>query len=88
MNDLELFRDKVLYVRSATEDDDLPKASTLESFIYQQLKHHPKMTTTIDQYESSNLGSHRRSYEWLWNRMEDVITSHKLMLTQPSSIKR
>jgi hypothetical protein len=48
MNDLELFRDKVLYIRSAMEDDDLPKASTLESFIYQQLKNHPKMTTSIE----------------------------------------
>ncbi len=75
--DLEQFRDKVVFIRSSMEDEDLPKDTTLELFLYQQLKQHPKLTSMIDKYESSSLTSHRRSYEWLWTNMLAVITRHK-----------
>jgi hypothetical protein len=78
LSDLETLRDRILFIRAAMEDDDLPKQATLESFIYQQLKHHPKMGTAIEKYESSKLDSHRRSYEWLWKKMNDIITRHKV----------
>ena len=77
ISDLEQFRDKIVFIRSAMEDEDLPSPSTLELFLYQQLKTHPELATMIDKYESSSLGSHRRSYEWLWSNMLAVISRHK-----------
>ena len=59
------------------EDDDLPKASTLESFLYENVKHHPKLSTIIDRYENAGAGSHRRSYDWLWSRIDATILRHK-----------
>ena len=75
--DLEQFRDKVVFIRSSMEDEDLPKDTTLELFLHQELKQHPKLTSMIDKYESSSLSSYRGSYEWLWTNMLAVITRHK-----------
>jgi hypothetical protein len=74
---LETFRDKVIFVRSAIEDEDLPKESTLECWLFENIKNHPKMASTVEKYHSAFLGSHRRSYQWLFSRLEGIITIHK-----------
>ena len=56
IQDLEKFRDKILFIRSSMEDEDLPKASTLESFLYENIKHRPKLSTIIDRYENAGPG--------------------------------
>jgi hypothetical protein len=84
VGDLDVFKDKIVFIRSAMEDVDLPNDSTLTSFLYEQIKYHPKLATTIEKYESSKLGSHRRTYEWLWERMLGVIARHQADLNAQS----
>ena len=73
IKDLEVFRDRVEFVLSGLETPDYPAESILRTWIYDCLKYIPRMSLRIDKYREASVGSHQRSFQFLWQSMIEII---------------
>ena len=73
LQDLEDFRDEYLYVLTTIPDADLPKPSTLFSHLIDELDKCPTLKPKVEKARESKPGSHRRTTEWLWNRVDIAL---------------
>ena len=77
LQDLEDFRDKYLYVLTTIPDADLPKPSTLFNHLIDELDKCPTLKPKVEKARESKPGSHRRTTEWLWNRVDIALELHQ-----------
>ena len=77
LQDLEDFRDKYLYVLTTIPDAHLPKPSTLFNHLIDELDKCPALKRKVEKARESKPGSHRRTTEWLWNRVEIALELHQ-----------
>ena len=73
IKDLEIFRDRVEFVLSGLETSDYPAESILRTWIYDCLKPIPRMSLRVDKYREASVGSHQRSFQFLWQSMIEII---------------
>ena len=76
LQDLEDFRDKYLYVLTSIPDADLPKPSTMFNHLIDELDKCPTLKPKVEKARESKPGSHRRTTEWLWNRVHIALELH------------
>ena len=74
---MEDFRDKYLYVLTTIPDADLPKPSTLFNHLIDELDKCPTLKPKVEKARESKPGSHRRTTEWLWNRIDIALELHQ-----------
>ena len=77
LQDLEDFRDKYLYVLTTIPDADLPKPSTMFNHLIDELDKCPALKQKVEKARESRPGSHRRTTEWLWNRVDIALELHQ-----------
>ena len=77
LQDLEDFRDKYLYELTTIPDADLPKPFTLFNHLIDELDNFPTLKSKVEKARESKPGSHRRTIEWLWNRIEIALELHQ-----------
>ena len=75
LQDLEDFRDK--YVLTTIPDADLPKPSTMFNHLIDELDKCPALNQKVEKARESRPGSHRRTAEWLWNRVDIALELHQ-----------
>ena len=77
LQDLEDFRDKYLYVLTTIPDADLPKPSTMFNHLIDELDKCPTLKRKVEKARESRPGCHRRTTEWLWNRVDVALELHQ-----------
>ena len=77
LQDLEDFRDKYLYVLTTIPDADLPKPSAMFNHLIDELDGCPSLKQKVEKARESKPGSHRRTTEWLWNRVDIAVELHQ-----------
>ena len=75
---LDDFRQKFNYILEALEVDERPTDVGIRSLMYEQLKSHPKMALHIDRYRNSSATSSKRTWNWLYQKMCEVIEISQL----------
>ena len=70
---LEDFKQKFNYVWEALDANERPTDNGVRSLLFEQLKNHPKMALHIDKYRNSSSSSSKRTWKWLYPKMQDVI---------------
>ena len=70
---LRLWRDKVIWVLGQISFQDQPEPKLLAKWLYDRLKRHPLMRRHIDRVRDADATDECRTYQWLWNRMEDSL---------------
>lgn len=58
---------------SGLETSDYPAESILRTRIYDCLMNLPRMHLRVDKYREASVGSHQRSFQFLWQSMTDTI---------------
>ena len=71
--DLEQFRDKYIYVMTTIPVDDLPREQTLFNHLIDELERNAIMLPKIQKAREAPHGSHRRTTDWLWSKVELAI---------------
>ena len=71
--DLEAFRDKYIYVMSTIPIQDLPREQTLFNHLIDELERTPIMAHKVLKAREAPLHSHRRTTNWLWEKVELVL---------------
>ena len=71
--DPEAFRDKYIYVMSTIPIQDLPREQTLFNHLIDELERTPIMAAKVLKAREAPLTSHRRSTNWLWEKVELVL---------------
>ena len=71
--DLEAFRDKYIYVMSTIPVQDLPREQTLFNHLIDELERCSIMSAKVQKAREAPLTSHRRSTNWLWEKVELVL---------------
>ena len=74
---MEDFRDKYLYVVTTIPDADLPKPSTMFNHLIDELDKCPTLKQKVEEARESRPGPHRRTTEWLLNRVDDALELHQ-----------
>ena len=74
---LENFRDKYLYVATTIPVEDMPKESTLFNHLIDELEKVTILRPKVEKAREARPGSHRRTTEWLWNRVDIAIDLHQ-----------
>ena len=74
---LEAFRDKYLYVITTIPVEDLPKESTLFNHLIDELEKVSVLKPKVEKAREAKQGSHRRTTEWLWSRVDVAIDLHQ-----------
>ena len=74
---LENFRDKYLYVATTIPVEDMPKESTLFNHLIDELEQVTILRPKVEKAREARPGSHRRTTEWLWNRVDIAIDLHQ-----------
>ena len=77
LQDLEDSRDKYLYVLPTIPDADLLKPSTMLNHLIDELDKCPSLKQKVEKARGSRPGSHRRTTEWLWNRLDIALELHQ-----------
>ena len=70
---LESFRQRFQYVYEALDATERPTDNGIRSLFYEQLKNRPKMMLHIDRYRNSSSTSSKRTWQWLHQKMVEVI---------------
>ena len=68
---------EVLDVLTTIPDADLPKPSTLFNHLIDELDKCPTLKPKVEKARESKPGSHRRTTEWLWNRVDIALELHQ-----------
>jgi hypothetical protein len=71
--DLEAFRDKYIYVMSTIPVQDLPREQTLFNHLIDELERCSIMAHKVQKAREAPLYSHRRTTNWLWEKVELVL---------------
>ena len=71
--DLEAFRDKYIFVMSTIPIQDLPREQTLFNHLIDELERTPIMAAKVLKAREAPLTSHRRTTNWLWEKVELVL---------------
>ena len=71
--DLEAFRDKYIYVMSTIPIQDLPREQILFNHLIDELERIPIMAAKVLKAREAPLTSHRRTTNWLWEKVELVL---------------
>ena len=77
LQDLEDFRERYLYVLTTIPDADLPKPSTMFNHLIDELEKCPTLKQKVEKARESKPGSHRRTTERLWNRVDIALELHQ-----------
>ena len=56
----------------------MPSDSALRSLLFENLKSHPKMALAIDKFREAKSGSSKRTWTWLYQKMEEAIEIDQL----------
>ena len=60
------------------EQNDMPSDSALRSLLFEDLKGHPKMALSIDKFLEAKTRSSKRTWLWLYQKMEEAIETNQL----------
>ena len=72
------FKSKFDYCAGSLEQVDMPSDSALRSLLFENLKSHPKMALAIDKFREAKSGSSKRTWTWLYQKMEEAIEIDQL----------
>ena len=75
---LEEFRTKFDYIYQALDTGERPTDSAMRSLMFEQLKNHPRMALVIDKFRNASSSSSKRTSQWLYEKMVEVIEIHQL----------
>ncbi|CAE6943662.1 unnamed protein product, partial [Symbiodinium sp. CCMP2592] len=70
---LVAFKQRVEYVLNGLPERQWPDAETMFSWIYSRLKGCRMLSRTIDRVKDAKPGSKRRTFEYIWNGLEEVL---------------
>ena len=70
---LVTFKQRVEYVLNGLPEQQWPDADTMFSWVYARLKGCRLLSRTIDRIKDSKPGSKRRTFEYVWNGLEEVL---------------
>lgn len=71
--ELEAFGDKYIYVMQSIPVEDMPKEQTLFNHLLDELEHNSLMAPKVLEAGEAALGSHRRTTQWLWQKVDLLI---------------
>ena len=74
---LESFRDKYLYVLTTIPIDELPRPQTMFNHLLDELEKNSIMKARCEKAREATGGSHRRTTEWLWSKVEIALQLHQ-----------
>ena len=74
LQSLVAFRDKVQFIMGQLPINERPGDNLLAKFLYERLKKVRPLQLTIDRIRESKTGSVERTYDYLWTRLQRVIT--------------
>eukprot|EP00438_Fugacium_kawagutii_P025376 Skav223563 [mRNA] locus=scaffold34:198043:207130:- [translate_table: standard] len=72
------FKSKFDYIAGSLEQADMPSDQALRSLLFENLKSHPKLTLAIDKFREARVGSSKRTWNWLYQKMEEAIEIDQL----------
>jgi len=72
------FKSEFDYCAGSLEKVDMPSDSALRSLLFENLKSHPKMALAIDKFREAKSGSSKRTWTWLYQKMEEAIEIDQL----------
>ena len=72
------FKSKFDYCVGSLEQTDMPADSALRSLLFENLKGHPKLALSIDKFREAKSGSSKRTWKWLYQKMEEAIEIEQL----------
>lgn len=72
------FKSKFDYCVGPLEQTDMPADSALRSLLFENLKSHPKLALSIDKFREAKSGSSKRTWKWLYQKMEEAIEIEQL----------
>eukprot|EP00438_Fugacium_kawagutii_P007496 Skav230013 [mRNA] locus=scaffold1958:420290:428629:+ [translate_table: standard] len=72
------FKSKFDYIAGSLEQVDMPSDQALRSLLFENLKSHPKLTLAIDKFREARVGSSKRTWDWLYQKMEEAIEIDQL----------
>ena len=72
------FKSKFDYCVGSLEQTDMPADSALRSLLFEHLKSHPKLALSIDKFREAKSGSSKRTWKWLYQKMEEAIEIEQL----------
>eukprot|EP00438_Fugacium_kawagutii_P007603 Skav200637 [mRNA] locus=scaffold353:180885:187483:+ [translate_table: standard] len=64
--------------RGSLEQADMPSDQALRSLLFENLKSHPKLTLAIDKFREARVGSSKRTWNSLFEKMEEAIEIDQL----------
>ena len=70
---LVAFKQRVEYVLNGLPEKQWPDPETMFSWVYSRLKACRLLSRTIDRVKDSKPGSKRRTFEYIWNGLEEVL---------------
>ena len=70
---LVTFKQRVEYVRNGLPEKQWPDSETMFSWVYSRLKGCRMLSRTIDRVKDSKSGSKRRTFEYIWSGLEEVL---------------
>ena len=74
---LEAFRDRYLYVLTTIPIDELPRPQTMFNHLLDELEKNGIMRPRCEKAREAASGSHRRTTEWLWSKVELALQLHQ-----------
>ena len=72
------FKSKFDYIAGSLEQVDMPADSALRSLLFENLKGHRKLALAIDKFREARSGSSKRTWNWLYQKMEEAIEIEQL----------
>ena len=70
---LETFRQEIDLILSQLPEEDHPSQGTLKTFLFEALEAQPLMASAIRKWKEAKPSSRRRSFEWLYEKMQVEI---------------
>ena len=70
---LVTFKQRVEYVLNGLPEKQWPDSETMFSWVYSRLKGCRMLSRTIDRVKDSKSGSKRRTFEYIWSGLEEVL---------------
>ena len=67
------FRQRFDFVWEALEPSERPSDNAVRSLLFENLKGRPLMSLHIDRFRNSSSSSSKRTWEWLYGKMVDVV---------------
>ena len=68
----------LLLISGSLEQADMPADAALRSLLFENLKSHPKLALAIDKFREAKSGSSKRTWKWLYQKLEEAIEIDQL----------